>query len=445
MSLLVAAVLALATQARGGIEWEAGYEQARERAKSSRMPVFIAVNMDGERANDAMVRDVYPDPLIVALSRHTVNLFASAADHGFDDAPCRRAGNVSCSVHRAVDKAVRREVLLADESSHVIAPQHVFLSPDGAVLISVPYQVTAAELEWCFVEALRAVDPASPKRASAAARAPRRLLVGKVAPPDADAASAPPPTAEEVEEILDRLNRGERPWEMRDDIARLLRSDDERVESAISSLLSSRFATRQGARAQLLHSIGRLSPAEFWHVVAPWLDDPDVAVRREAAVALEQLAAPKASSALLKRFGKEKDAAVRADLVRAIAACGPDQKKSVGLVLEQARKAREDGVRTNAVIGAAHLADAVAVIDLARAALADPLPSIRVAGAYIAAIRREKDLLAPLEQLALLESDASLKEAYEQCLEVLRGAADAATLDAVLRRNGGSDIPRDRR
>ena len=42
-----------------------------------------------------------------------------------------------------------------DSSGAVIAPQHVFLGGDGSVLLSVPYEVSSLELQWCFGEAWR--------------------------------------------------------------------------------------------------------------------------------------------------------------------------------------------------------------------------------------------------------------------------------------------------
>ena len=157
---LAAAVLAplvvAAARPAAGIAWAASLADARAAAQASGKVIFIAINMDGEHANDTLAEEVYRDKLIVALAAETVNLVASASAHGKGD--CARFPGVTCEQHRDVDIKVRHEVLGLG-TGPVVAPQHVFLGPDGKILLSVPYEVRAGELEWCFHEARRLVDP----------------------------------------------------------------------------------------------------------------------------------------------------------------------------------------------------------------------------------------------------------------------------------------------
>ncbi|MFT6111159.1 MAG: hypothetical protein ACJA2W_004089, partial [Planctomycetota bacterium] len=70
--------LAAVNPAAKGIEWADTFDGALMTAVTEGRVVFIAVNMDGERANERMVKNVYGDKRIVALSERSVNLIASA-------------------------------------------------------------------------------------------------------------------------------------------------------------------------------------------------------------------------------------------------------------------------------------------------------------------------------------------------------------------------------
>ena len=181
---------------RGGIPWEEDWAAARARALEEGRVLFVAANMDGERANDRMAEDVYREKAVVA-SRANRALVASAFAHG--KGTCRSSGP-SCEHHQRVDIRAREEVLPADADGAVVTPQHVFLAPDGTVLLSVEYEITADELEWCLGEALRKLDPDAEVKLSGGARPPKRLVVDGVA-----AGRPPAPTRDEVLELLREL------------------------------------------------------------------------------------------------------------------------------------------------------------------------------------------------------------------------------------------------
>ncbi|MDP6384773.1 MAG: hypothetical protein QGI93_01120, partial [Planctomycetota bacterium] len=93
-SLLVCTILSLVpgTASSGGIEWQASYELALTKAKAENKVVFVAVNMDGERANERMVREVYRDKVITKLAGETINLVSSNNTHG-SGKTCSRFGS----------------------------------------------------------------------------------------------------------------------------------------------------------------------------------------------------------------------------------------------------------------------------------------------------------------------------------------------------------------
>ena len=106
LALTTAPALALASALGGaaGIDWTATFEGALERAAAEERVVFIAVNMDGERANERMVDKVYGDRDIQRLASETVNLIASADRHR-KSGKCPRFGCADCDEHRFVDIA----------------------------------------------------------------------------------------------------------------------------------------------------------------------------------------------------------------------------------------------------------------------------------------------------------------------------------------------------
>ncbi|MBI4878221.1 MAG: HEAT repeat domain-containing protein [Planctomycetes bacterium] len=445
-----AALLILTAQAAGAgdaIPWQPSAEGALALAASERRPVFIAVNMDGERANDQMVAVHYQDPVIAKLAQKTVNLFASRFDHGSGEGPCPRCGVIPCARHMEVERAVRGKWVAEAADGTVVAPQHVFLDAAGKVILSVPYQVTVGELEWCFVTAIRKLDPEFPWTLSQKARAPRRLVMEGVAEEEA-AAQPLPPDKKELAEIFERLRttgRGEVDRGTIEDVSRLLLSEDKKAIEYVQSWMNSRFlgGNRPGRLTEVIHAIGRTSPPVWWEVVEPFLGDHRIEVRREAAVALEQLAEPKSLGALTKQWKKEKEVDAQKELIRAIAAVGCAEQKAIKLATDQARKADEQVLRVNALIGCAALEDRETVLPLLRDSLADEGGGVRAAAAYVIAVRREEELKKLLEDTALMEADAAVKEALERALEVLGGGREER-LRPILAKFAHSDIPRDR-
>ncbi len=447
--LSVALVPAIFAAAAGPsqIAWHSTVDAAVETAKRDHRVILVAVNMDGERANDQLAEDHYRDPTIGRIAANTCALIASRFDHGSGSSPCPRFGHVTCAEHLAIERVVRKTWLEGAEDGSIIAPQHVFLDPDQKVLLSVPYLVSKGELEWCILEGIRRLDPSFAWNLSESARPPKRLVKdGVVTPSEETPATAPPPTKEEIETLIEALkDPATRGAELHAKLLRLAVSDDKKVLSFLKEHMSSRMAGGKNP-AQLktaLHVIGRVSPPVYWELVAPFLTDSRPDVRREAAVALEQLAVDKALSKLLAQWKKEEEAQVKNELIRAIAAVAPGDKKSVGLIKDQVKKTRDTVLAANAVIAATPLMDRDTVLAIVEAALADERPALRAAAGYVIAVRKEQSLRKPLEDTALLEEEPAVKRAFEACLDVLNGAP-LTRLDPLLRDFADSTIRRDR-
>ncbi len=468
---VAASILLVPSALAGGIAWQAGFEKTLERAAAEKKVVFLAVNMDGERANDRMAEKVYRDKLVVELSAKTLNLVASATEHAPMDKDCPRFGGVRCQDHRRVDTGARKDVLKSDKEGLVIAPQNVFLGPDGKVILSVPYEITADELAWCFVTALQKVDAATAPPMPASAHGPKRLILGATYDPSgADAGgSLVPPTKKEVEGIIARLKKGLPGEERMAELRRLVLSDEpDAVEYIGLELKSSgggmggggggggkgggggggagaagRGAGGDARHRLILHAIGYLAPPAYWEMVAEFLDDNDETLRREAAVALEQLGSPLAVPALTKALAAEKEPGHQKDLVRALGACGANDAKTRAALIKRAKGDKQSLVRANAYLALGWSASDPEVKALLRATLEKGDDLDREAAALAVAISRDAAWTSVLETAAAAAQAANAKAAIEAAKAVLNGGPLAGLREHVVR-VGRDEVPRDR-
>ena len=466
--LAVASLLVLPAVSAPGIAWTSGFEQTLERAAAEKKVVFLAVNMDGERANDRMVEKVYRDKDVIELSARTLNLVASAAEHATMDKDCPRFPDVRCQDHRRVDTAARKDVIKADAQGLVLAPQHVFLGSDGKVLLSVPYEIAADELVWCFVTALTKADPATAPAMPTSARSPQRLVLGATSDPNgADGgASLVPPTKKEVAAIIKELQQGRQLAGRYEELSRLILSDEpDAIEFIGQNLKNSGFAGGWGGgggmggggggaglggrgggdslQGLMLRTIGNLSPPAYWTVVVDFLGDAEERLRREAAVALEQLGAREAVPALMKALAQEKDPGHQKDLVRALGACGSaDAKVRTGLI-QRAKKDRQTLVRQNAILAMAWSANDADVRAFLRTTLETGDDLEREAAALAVGIARDAAWTSVLEIALTKAADPNARAAIEASQKVL-GGAPLPTLREHVTRVGRDEIPRQR-
>ncbi|MBI4878713.1 MAG: HEAT repeat domain-containing protein [Planctomycetes bacterium] len=428
--------------ALAGIAWQESLDAALEKARAENKVVFVAVNMDGERANDTLANTVYKDKDIVKLAGLTANLLASKETHAGGERECPRFGGVSCAVHQAVDKQVRKRVVKEAANGWVIAPQHVFLDASGAVILSVPYAVTKSELTWCFLMAIGSVDPEFKTRGG---RAPKRLILKGVIDPGAgDAGSL---NREQALQLLEEAKTTSR-----DNVhllfLRLITADEPEAIAFAKIQFGSRWMRRDGSQtlAECIRAVGEASPPSYYEVILPLAKDGEPKIRAEAAVALEQLGSPKALKEVLEAYKKEKEAAVAKEWLRAAGALGAEDDKARKTVL---KAARDDGpkevlLRKNALIAAGSLQMDDEIEDLLSQALGDASGGVRRAAACAAAISREPRFVAALEAARDAEADDAVKKTFEVALAVLSGSGAQKDLGAQVAEVGEDEIPRQR-
>ena len=405
--LLSVLLLALCVPALAGdVVWQHSLEEALAKAKTENKPLFLAVNMDGERANDVLATQTYQERVFQELSLRTVNALASAQEHSALGKPCPRFDGLECMDHRRTDTEARTQVLKPDAEGSVVAPQHVWLGPDGKVLLSVPYSVTLEELAWCMVTAILEVDPKSDVKMPANARSPRRLLLGAVFDPatSGDGLADRPPTRQEVLDLIKELKKGWMGLERAGDSRRLLMSDEpealdfvrQQLRGSVGSFLGGGGGGGKGGgggggggrdggsfHAQILHQIGIVSPPAYWEIAAESLGNSDQRVRIESAVALEQLAAPEALKALNTALMKEDDPAVKKDLLRALGSVGANDAKTRAALMKRAKSDKDDLLRLNSTAALAFATLDPEVAAFLQASLAGKDPRVKIGRAHV--------------------------------------------------------------
>ena len=418
------AVLAASLPAAAGtrIAWHASSEAALAEAVESKRVVFVAVNMDGERANDELAEKTYRSDKIAKLAEHSINLVASAFEHG--TGTCSRFGTITCADHVQCDIWARENVLQKDAEGYVIAPQHVWLSPTGEVLLSVPYAVTEGELEWCFVTALQENDPELALKMSSKARAPRRLVKGGVASPRGDGSlDTTPLTREEVLAMIEEVKRGANQNQRARAVRQIMAADEpEAIDFVRAEMRSGGGGGRKGRgrnakdqRPAHLRTMSAVSPASYWEIAVEYIDDSLLEVRTEAVVALEMLAAPESVRAIQSAIRKEKEPSVLKNLYRALGTAGAVDKKATNTLLKTAEKDKDELMRRNALLALGSVTRSDKIDDLLRETMADEELDVRERAAAVCAMalsRRDEwlELLRP----ALRAAEQAAQEAVPE-------------------------------
>jgi hypothetical protein len=426
--------------------------------------VFVAVNMDGEKANERMLAKVYTDKALIELSTHTLNLIASAAEHTSADKPCPKFEGLYCLDHRRIDTTLRKELLKPDSEGYVVAPQHVFLDPQGKVLLSVPYEVSTSELAWCFVAALHQVDPALAVAAPAGARPPKRLIQGAVFDPAAaPGGGARMLTKKEVLDLIAELKKsGRANWEL-ERLRGLIASDEPQAREFIALELKSGGGRGAGGggggggrgggggggrggggaaagagggdgerrHARIVHLIGTISPPSWWEVLVDPLAGPDVELRAEAAVALEQLGSPEALKELQAALQDEKETSVEKDMLRALGTVGAQDPHARALLMRRLHSEKDELLRLNSIVATGSLAPGDDTTAELEKLLTTGSASEKQAAACAMAMSRDARYEKALESAAQDTKDAAAALVAKTALGVVHGAELKTIRDAL--------------
>jgi len=425
-----------------GVEWMESYDSAFASAQARDTIVFLAVNMDGETANDEAAKKLYTHKLILPLTTETVNLVASQFEHA-TSGNCPRFGSHPCSDHQKVDIKARAQILKPGPSGSVIAPHHVFLDKNGVILLSVAYKVSAKELAWCFRAAQKKAYPDGDFPAIKGARAPSRLVMDGVV--NMGDSGIRPLTKEEMEATIKRIRSSKRFDQRIEDLYSLIATDHpDAVEVVARDLKNANAAAAYGGRgrggggggggkeaeerfqngrAKLIHRIGVFSPPSYWEAIVTQLGDASVMIRQEAAVALEQLGNEDAVKELKAALKKEENADVRRCLVRALGTCGVDSSSARKQLSTIAKSKKDEALRRNALFALGGQVDQKGVTKILASTLETGTAQQQQAVLLGIGFARNASLLPLLDSLKASEAklDPSTQEALSAVMAVMEG------------------------
>ena len=441
MRLLLPLLLPLlAAVGAADITWETDFEAARERAKAENKVLFCALNMDGEKANDRMAKDVYTDKEVVALTQHTINLIGSRFEHG---GKCKRFDGIECADHQQMEKHIRADILQVTPQTDLVAPQHIFADAEGKILLSVPYEISARELQWCLVTAILKANPEADVKMPDKARAPRRLIQDGVLSGEGDATISPL-SEEEVEATIEAIRNGMRAGERAEAMLRLLATDDKTaVEFVDVELGDARIQRRKPLLVRMIRAMGAVSPQSFGPTLERFLKFPDTEVRLEAVAALEQIGYEKIGKELRSVYGKEGSARVRAQMIRAIGIIGADDKSARSAVIKAAKDKKDDVLASNAVFALGlHASDKRAWAEI-ETGLSHSSARRRQAAALGLALGRASDRIDAVKAARDAEQDEEVQATLDAVLTVLEGGPISG-LAEIAAKVTDSDIPRPR-
>lgn len=413
-------LLVSASATAQGIHWVETVEGALERAKKESKVVLLAINLEGERASDQLVRDHYRDPMLGTLSHNVICVFCSA----FTGRPAISRSGLHTDANRNNERIVRQRFLKVDSDQWIVAPQHIFVGPDGKILISVSHRITKGELEWAIVHAIRQVDRGFEWMPSDAYRAPTEIRKGEA---DNAEGQEPPPTAEQVRLALANIakevnrlwgrggggrgrGRGNR-GRLSADAQLVIRSDRPEALKWGKTALRNRWVGRR-----LITAVGEKSPQAWAKIVSEHISNNNPDTRLATAIALEQLGDPKSLGSLKTAFRKENELDVQGRMLRAMATVGPTNRQAILLVEKVLRTNKSEFVRAHAVVAVGLLENRSIVTKGLCRALQDNSALVRSVAAYVIAIRQDKKLLEHLQFSLKAEKVADVKKWIEDAV-----------------------------
>lgn len=302
-----------------GVFWMHDYDAAFKKARVEGLPLMVFLTMNGEKANEEIARVHMRHPDVVRASRGFVCLVSCPlGEHeqevgttGTTGKRCAKFGHVTCRQHAQIERRVRSDLLQTDE---VQCPQWIFLASDGkTVLLKHVWALSAVQLRDKMKEAARLAK----KGVAKGGRDPR------------------------FDDVVTKA-RGGNLRRRREALSNLAVMEDERVVSFMDEATSSRSARLR--RLEAIMAMGESRQERFLPVLVSLLKAKDATTRAHAAVALEKHANIDTGSAIFERIKRENRPDVRANLVRALVACGNEEDIAAAVQVLLERKTRIDRI-----------------------------------------------------------------------------------------------------
>ncbi len=343
--------LPLPAGAQTQIAWKSNFKGALAVAKQENKPLLICVNMDNDVANDRMVKEHYRDAKIVAKTSEFVCLFMSKFRHKeTEEGQCQRCGHISCNDHMKIERDVRKALF---ETNDVVAPQHIFLTPDGKLLKSKLYFLTKDELLSLLDSVLRELFPDRFVEKKEEEKAKTEKVDKSEEEKSKDEEGEEEKKPETIADFKELILASEDKMEIKG-LARTLikRKDEKEAGETVAALLASQEATKAQVCGILLAYGFKGNKAGVAQVL-PFLTHKEGVFRSHAAVALEDIGVGESLKPLLTQLKREKEDGVRKNLARAIGASLKKKSKSQK-TLEKLLRDKSKLVQRNAAIALGH-------------------------------------------------------------------------------------------
>jgi len=313
------------------IHWEKNLDAAFIEAKKSNTPLFIAFHSDTGKNCTILAEDYYLDPEVVQLSRRFLCLAAAEYEHedqvlktadGRYETVCAWFLHVPCEDHQRVFVRARRSFL---KDRPVLAPHHILAHPDGTILDSVGMPDSPESLARVMRKVLDQMEPERGDGVFNAFDEDERKFVAEL-----QRMKGSDPSLRRF--ILEKLVRWEGAW-----VYTKLRQ----------------FMEQKAPRDHAIHLIREMGFKDNSRAIDFLLElskHRDEEFRLHAAVSLEMIGAARCAKPVRVWIDREKNRAVRANLLRTLAACAPGDPNTLKLVEKELKGGNKPIARRNAAV-----------------------------------------------------------------------------------------------
>lgn len=391
-------ILLLSALLTDNVHWERDYAQALVSAKDRNVPILLCFNMDGEIASDSTALRTYRDPEFVKRSRDFVCLIASTHDHESKTETagdemiqaCARFGALTCDEHLKVEIRASEQFIGKDT---VISPQHLLISPGGAVLARKAYQASLQEILKMMTMAEKAVSKGVDEDET------RRLR-----------------------ELMDLAR--ERNAERRGPaIAELGGMPNVEARDFLFDLTKPREMA--ATRVEAIDSLGFKGNYDALPVLEALLKDKSVQIVQHAIVAIERLELPAAAPTLLKMWRKKPKTVLAKELPRALTKAAPHDEEVRKVILKELKRSKDQLVELATIVASADLEDVDGqLLKLYEQKLKDRNGNVRGITAWVLGTIKRKDAVELLEESLEKESNADVRECIEAALRNIASDSD---------------------
>jgi|GEM_PF-3596598 len=315
-----------------GIHWEENLDVVFLEAKKNNTPVFIAFHASDDARCRDLIEKIYTDPEVIALSRRFFCLAACQEEHddevmecadGLYRNVCSYFGYVTCDQHQRIWVKAVRTFLMGDRPSSL--PFHIFVHPNGTKMIESGNFGNPADLVKTMKRAIEKIDPVREEDVFQAFDEDQRRFIkylGRLKGSEASLRTF----------ILEKLVNWEGEW----------------VYPKLSLYIES--VARQDESVHILRAVGFAGNRRGGPMLLDFSKHRDVELRRHAVVSLEEIGLADNVVGLWAWLEKERNIKIQANVLRALAASAPIDKKVISRLRKEARS-NKPLLRCGAVVG----------------------------------------------------------------------------------------------